>query len=312
MTKIEDIEALVAQYAQGALAIEIEMRAATLAAYETLDWYDTATTTLLASATAARVSTGLAYMAGLAQQFVELTLSLMGVPPVERPASTWTHEYPRAGVDPFTVYSRPVFAYREAVGHGADFEQALGVATARFDGLVATDAALVRRQVERDKYRQAGVTKYRRVIRPERSKGGSCELCVAASQRVYKIKDLLPIHHLCKCLTLPIYGEFDPGNTLNLEDLLPEGVTAGAALKRTRYKVGESGELGPVLIPASMTRRTAAAPAWDSPERASKELAALEPVLESLQQRASAGEDVAGPLEWQQDQIARLRRIVAA
>ena len=62
-------------------------------------------------------------------------------------------------VDPFTVYSRPVFAYREAVGHGADFEQALGVATARFDGLVATDAALVRRQMERDKYRQAGVTK---------------------------------------------------------------------------------------------------------------------------------------------------------
>ena len=32
MTKIEDVEALVAQYAQGALAIEIEMRAATLAA----------------------------------------------------------------------------------------------------------------------------------------------------------------------------------------------------------------------------------------------------------------------------------------
>ena len=82
---------------------------------------------------------------------------------------------------------------------------------------------------------------------------------------MYKVKDLLPIHHLCKCLTLPIYGEFDPGNTLNLDDLLPEGVTAGKALKRTRYKVGESGELGPVLIPASMTRRTAAAPAWDSP-----------------------------------------------
>ena len=180
MTKIEDVEALVAQYAQGSLAIETAIAAEIPAAYRTLDWYDTAATTLLASTTASRVTAGLAYVAGLAQQFADLTLGLMGVPPVEQPASTWTHEYPRAGVDPFTVYSRPVFAYREAVGHGADFEQALGLLRLVSTGWSPRMRRWCGDKWSETKYRQAGVTKYRRVIRPERSKGGSCGLCVAA------------------------------------------------------------------------------------------------------------------------------------
>ena len=101
----------------------------------------------------------------------------------------------------------------------------------------------------------AGVTHYRRVIHPELSKGGTCGMCVVASDRVYKTGTLMPIHANCECTVAPIAGDDDPGHRINAADLRrlygDAGGTGRAGLKRTRYRIDEHGELGPVLTPAS-------------------------------------------------------------
>jgi hypothetical protein len=99
---------------------------------------------------------------------------------------------------------------------------------------------------------QDGVTGYRRVLHPELSQTGACGLCIAASDRVYKKSDLMPIHARCHCETLPIIRGQDPAGVLNDLDLKRLYKDAGnttdqRALKKQRYSVNEHGELGPVL-----------------------------------------------------------------
>lgn len=99
---------------------------------------------------------------------------------------------------------------------------------------------------------QPDVTGYRRVIHPERSKGGTCGLCIAASDRIYHVEELRAIHDRCECTTLPIIGSIDPGSGLNNLDLNTLYKNAGGStfankLKGTRYQINEHGELGPVL-----------------------------------------------------------------
>ncbi|WP_204374536.1 hypothetical protein [Leucobacter musarum] len=96
---------------------------------------------------------------------------------------------------------------------------------------------------------------WRRVIRPELSRHGTCGLCVVAATQWYTRGDLQAIHHLCKCATLPVTKSMDPGLRWNAEDLrrnLDEiygagGGTSGKKLKRIRVAVREHGELGPML-----------------------------------------------------------------
>lgn len=94
---------------------------------------------------------------------------------------------------------------------------------------------------------------YRRVIHPELSIGGACGLCVVAADRKYKIGELKAIHSLCKCTVLPIFEDSDPGQELNGEDLDALYKAAGGntrdRLKRTRYKLIDHSELGPLLVP---------------------------------------------------------------
>ncbi|WP_280186280.1 MULTISPECIES: hypothetical protein [Nocardia] len=94
---------------------------------------------------------------------------------------------------------------------------------------------------------------YRRVIHPERSVGGVCGLCVVAADRTYKIGELKAIHSLCKCTVLPIFEDSDPGQELNGEDLDALYKAAGGntrdRFKRTRYKLIDHSELGPLLVP---------------------------------------------------------------
>lgn len=97
---------------------------------------------------------------------------------------------------------------------------------------------------------------WRRVVRPELSMHGSCGLCVVAASQWYTKFDLQAIHHLCKCITLPVTKSSDPGLRWNAEDFrrnLNEiygaagGTTSGKKLKQIRVAVREHGELGPML-----------------------------------------------------------------
>lgn len=97
---------------------------------------------------------------------------------------------------------------------------------------------------------------WRRVIRPELSQHGPCGLCVVAATQWYTKQNLKAMHHLCKCVTLPVTKSNDPGLRWNAEDLrrnLDEiygaagGSTYGKKLKRLRVAVRDHGELGPIL-----------------------------------------------------------------
>jgi hypothetical protein len=186
----------------------------------------------------------------------------------------------RAGITPAGVYGRVADAYR--------FQQAQidKAATGVLDGSTTTvpdlvppiHAALDRAEqvtnlstqlVARDQARasltaqeqQGLITGWRRVPHPELSKGGTCGLCWAASTRIYKTGELMPIHHDCHCLPMPVTAGHDIGSIINDQDLGAlygdAGSTDAAALKRTRYRVDEHGELGPLLSPAGEPIRTA-------------------------------------------------------
>lgn len=123
----------------------------------------------------------------------------------------------------------------------------------RMERMVNDDLAMASRTAARDAMLAGKVTRYRRVLHPELNQTGvSCGLCVAASTRLYRVKDLMPIHNLCKCEPVPVVGGNDPGEQINMEDLgvlydEAGGTTDGRELKAERYVVYEHPELGPVL-----------------------------------------------------------------
>jgi hypothetical protein len=77
-------------------------------------------------------------------------------------------------------------------------------------------------------------------------------MCIVAADRLYKVAELKPIHHNCKCTVAAVTKDFDP-QSINDTDLGrfykdAKGNTL-RDLKRTRYQVDAHGELGAVLVP---------------------------------------------------------------
>lgn len=154
------------------------------------------------------------------------------------------------------VFYRPAKTYRAKVAAGNDVAKALEQSVDRAKLLVGTNLALAEREATFQILDEANLAEkigWRRVIHPEASTGGVCGLCIAASDRIYGVKDLKPLHDRCNCEVLPVTTEHDPGKELNEADLSrlydAAGGTAARLLKRTRYKLDQHGELGPVLVP---------------------------------------------------------------
>ena len=145
-----------------------------------------------------------------------------------------------------------------------DPEQA---ALTRANQAIDTDLKLARRaQMHRTLSKAADdglIVGYRRIIHPEVSRGGTCGLCIAASTRVYYVNELMPLHTGCHCSELPVVEGHDPGLEINEAAYeqaltLTEGNTDRDALRRTRFRVDQHGELGPVLAPEDEPIRTKA------------------------------------------------------
>lgn len=252
-TQLRDAEAWFAQYERATRELDARTVAAVRAAYEDLeDWFNP-TLTLAAAATAASSARSAQQMqAGLVVEFVAMFVEIFTGrrPTIVRRAA----EYPR-NAEPFDVYSRPIFDYRHQIRAQGTPEAAMEAAESRAEVISLTDALLTRRSESRAVLEAAGVERYRRVIRPELSETGTCGLCIAAASRVYQVRELLPIHSRCKCEVLPIVGADDPGERFNRADLqaLYEATpgTTKRDLAKTRYRVTDDAELGPVLAPAA-------------------------------------------------------------
>lgn len=168
----------------------------------------------------------------------------------------------RAGVAPEDVYARLGEQFRWDRSVGTPEDKALDKVLTRAGVMNQMDVALAARSEAEKFFTEHKVAGYRRVLHPELSKGGSCGLCIAASDRIYRVNRLLPIHARCECGVMPIIGGWDAGNSLNGLDLGAlydaAGSTKAADLKKTRYVIHDNGELGPVLAPKGSTDRLAA------------------------------------------------------
>ena len=149
--------------------------------------------------------------------------------------------------DHVEVYSRVAAEFRWLRSIGTDQAAALSTSSIRAREMVGTDLGLAHQHQVRRFNERNNVSRFRRIIRSVMT----CGLCVAASDRLYRKSDLLPIHARCKCSVLAVTHATDPGSQLNndtLEELYAEaGSTTAAGLKRVRVEVVEHGELGPQL-----------------------------------------------------------------
>lgn len=308
-----------AQYAAASEQLKGQAAATAEAAWSSFDaWYDTALVAATAVTLADLSRTAQHTATGLAAQYVAEVVGALSGAPVRVPQAATPPV--RNGVDLAGVHGRPAEVFRRAVATGADETRARELAVARGGNLMRTDLSLVERTSEQKQMQAASIKRYRRVLRPELSESGSCGLCIAASDRLYKVSQLMPIHppH-CKCKTMPVDGG-DAGALLNAEDvkrLYAEahdlaGSTRREDLINVRVKVNHHGELGPVLTRAGDSfRGPRDVRLEDDPARARRMLAETLPTLHRLERESAEGKDVAGPLQYQRDLVSRLRGIAA-
>lgn|GEM_PF-6385186 len=157
------------------------------------------------------------------------------------------------------------------------------------------------------------VTGFRRVIHPELSRGGTCGLCIAASDRIYHVHELLPIHDHCNCTIAPVTEDHDPGAALNDLDLSKfyedAGGNTAAHLKRTRYKIDDHGELGAVLKPKKPYKGKGYRKFQPESNLAKVARRNIEPLQSRLDKlRASGADEKSAKVQYLKRTIARLQR----
>lgn len=242
-----------------------------------------------------------------------------------------TEKVSKADMSTQGIFQRPAETYRYVVSQGgtdANEQSVIRISTLVDDNLMLAQR-LAQLQVVNNAGRAAKskVTGYRRVIHPELSRSGTCGMCIAASDRIYHVAELMPIHAHCKCTIAAITEDHDPADDLNAVDLNQlykhGGGTSAAHLKRTRYQVDEHGELGPVLVPkkiykprsdASKKRAGTTGITDSTPESkadiAKRHLPGLRKSLADLRSRGLS--DESPQVTYHEQQIAKFERELAA
>lgn len=204
-------------------------------------------------------------------------------------------------------------------------QEAIERGIARLEKLANTDIQLARRDETTNVLDyKSKVIGYRRVVHPELSESGTCGMCIVAATRWYTIEHLEPIHMFCKCETLPVTGDSDPGKTLNDEDIavLDQTYTDAGGnsidyLSDTRYRVNKNSETGWELVES----KTSGEPAVSASLRRSKqkpqlvrsrtELKMLKSNNDALQERYEAGEtELAKSIDWSDKRISEVESYI--
>lgn len=229
---------------------------------------------------------------------------------------------------PFTEeWVRPVKEYRRLRLNGLDDLNARLKAMERAERMAWADVNTAVRDTEAHRLQTAeGVIGWRRIIHPEvaaipgRPPGPVCGLCLVAADRVYSVETLKPLHSLCRCTVLPVTEAGDPGlnlsqDTLGLIYQAAGGSTFAEDLARVRFRIEQHAELGPTLVDVRHQWRGPVQVGKDAPDLAEalqRDLADLTERLKVLEEQAAAGEDVAGPLQWQRQRVEAVRDLIDA
>lgn len=216
-------------------------------------WYDTAAITVLAERIAGRVQASQRQVAAVTDAYLARVLSTLSGRHVPQAGVVPVTDL-RAGVGAAAPYGRVADLYRYQRTLDVPEDRAVEMAAERASVAASTDVALAFRAQARKVMLVRSVDGWRRIVHPELSKGGTCGLCIAASDRVYHRGDLMALHARCECTILPVVNGIDPGRSLDGDALAKlyeaAGSTKAADLKRTRFTMHEHGELGPVLTNA--------------------------------------------------------------
>lgn len=171
-----------------------------------------------------------------------------------------------------------------------------------------------------------GIVGYRRILHPELGSGAPpCGLCVVASDRLYHVEELMPIHARCRCGVAAATADNDPGKSLNERDLAAiykaaggtggdvvgrDGLLHSRRLKEVRVLYTEHGELGPILTNADAGYRDmtdfARTQSHDQEKNWLAELESLQTQLDALVSRSGESQDVDAAIQWNKAKIREL------
>lgn len=232
---------------------QLSLRAA--AAVESLvkgfdGWYDHDAITAMATQIVTVVEAAQRQTASVTEAYLQRVASEVFIGSV-RPSGAIDPATLRQGISHAGAYGRLADQYRFQASKDVSLAVIKRGVLDRAASMAQTDLDLAFRAQSRNFMVKNRMDGYRRIIRPERAKTGTCGLCIAASDRMYYRGDLMPIHGGCGCGILPVKGSKDPGVAVNREDLErlydDAGSTAANELVATRYVINEHGEIGPVL-----------------------------------------------------------------
>jgi len=117
----------------------------------------------------------------------------------------------RSGLTDAELWLRPVVTARTYLSRGARYADAMASGRATAAGIAHTDVALAQRYATR-----ASLYGDDRVVGVRRVPGWrACRLCSLAAERVYYVRDLMPIHTSCRCTTSAVVDGRDPGARRN-------------------------------------------------------------------------------------------------
>lgn len=256
--ELREVEAWLAQHTAAREQLDQQTAAAVLAAYAGVNFYSQQAIDEAVEQAADTSDIATVLAAGMMAQYLASVTSIMSGE--DLPAPSVLLPPLRNGADMRRVFQRPIKMFRRKVSEGMPPAEAYAQAMRYAAGLTEGNNTAAMREAARQALTEmagtAGITGYRRILRPELSKTGSCGLCIAASDQVYRTSELMPIHPpSCNCDVLPIVGAKngagDPGNSFNNLDLgtlyADAGSTSTRDLAKVRYAVNEHGEFGPVL-----------------------------------------------------------------
>ena len=285
MTVLADVEATLnaLMRQRQALVDEYIQRAWTMfRSMSPADWWNDAVTQGVGAYIAEQQIAFVKRMRSLAISYADIMLGLVNVTP---DGQIPEYVVTRDNTDPWKVAVRPVESYRDLAVRdptirpdawdGLDekvrsaVDDWLDAALGRLTDTAETDGQLASTHSTIERYKSSGVTRYRRVVHPELSRTGSCGLCVVASDRLYSVAALLPLHSNCKCGVMPVTDDSDPGSGLSgkdldriyrkaweslsdkrREELEAQGftyTTYGRDLMNVRVTYATNGEIGPVV-----------------------------------------------------------------
>lgn len=138
-------------------------------------------------------------------------------------AQDLTEQTLRNGPSLLDVYRRPFVSTWTSLAKGDFVSTAIEQGAIRAASLAETDVQLASRQAGlNQRTGNSNIVGYRRVL----TGAENCALCAIASTQRYTRGQLKPIHPGCDCGEEPIYGDFDPGQVVDMEglDSLHEGL----------------------------------------------------------------------------------------